>query len=377
MYTLKGKYTSANVMLPEGIFADESTTSQIYSFLNHPAFKGCYIAIMPDCHAGNGACVGFTMKINDYIIPAIVGVDIGCRVRTVRLSKSIPTNSRDKLDSLVRRTIPSGFNTHKGNTSSGIGNLFDEKIKVYSKIAGGDINRNINSIGSLGGGNHFIELGVDSNNKQWLTVHSGSRRFGLDIATYHQKRAVSHLRNNFIKDIPKGLEFLYEDTLYLEHMKFAQEFAKSNVDRILELLLKSIKIEFGNIYYDDDIESVHNYIGDDNIIRKGAVSAYKGERVVIPFNMEDGLIIGEGLGSSKWNNSAPHGAGRVMSRTRAKALLNLDEAKEDMKSAGVYSSNIPLDEVKGAYKDKELILNAIHETAKIIDFIRPIYNFKA
>jgi len=227
-------------------------------------------------------------------------------------------------------------------------------------------------MGSLGGGNHFIEIGIDSEDFPWLTVHTGSRKFGLDICNYHQKRAKKHLEDNFVKGIPRGLEFLHNDEEYLNDMEIAQWFAHKNREEISNRIL-----EFLDVQVLKSIESVHNYIDlDNNIIRKGAVSAQKGEDIVIPFNMLDGLMIGKGKGSRKWNYSAPHGAGRIMSRTKAKEELNLEEVEKQMIDANIYTSNIPLDEAPGAYKDKELILNSIDETMEVIDFIRPIYNFK-
>lgn len=374
MYTLQGKYNKANIMLPEGELADEESTKQIYSILNHPAFKGMYIVFMPDLHAGAGCTIGFTATLNDYLIPNIVGVDIGCGVLSLKLIQ--PTISMGLLDKCIRDNIPSGFAVNNKIKKEGVPVWLFEEIERISDKIGSDKARNLRAMGTLGGGNHFIELGVDENNDYWLTIHSGSRKFGLDIANYHQKRAKKHLENNFVKGIPKGLEFLYKDLEYLKDMQTAQVFAEYNRQVMAFEILK-----FFGLKYSDRVESVHNYICTvDQIIRKGAVSAYKGQKVVIPFNMQDGLIIGVGKGSSKWNNSAPHGAGRVLSRKKAKETLDLEKAKKEMEDSHIWTTSLnasTLDEVKDAYKNKDMIIEAIEETVEITNFVKPIYNFKA
>ena len=373
MYTIKGKYNSANIMLPEGQFADDVTTKQIYSFLNHPAFQDTYIVLMPDLHAGAGSCIGFTMKLNDYVIPNIVGVDIGCGVLTGKLPKNSSINL-SSLDEFIRGNIPSGFNVNDKPMSDR--SILKVPVQAISDKINSNIARNLRAIGTLGGGNHFIELGIDSNNNQWLTVHTGSRKFGLDIANYHQKRAKKYIKDNFITGIQTGLEFMYKDSEYFDDMNVAQLFARENRSKIMSLLTTYLGVELS-----ERIESVHNYIDfDTNIIRKGAISAQLNENVVIPFNMVDGLVIGKGNGNKKWNYSAPHGAGRILSRTKAKKELDLAYALKEMQDANIFTTSLnqnTLDEARGAYKDKDMILNAIEETIEVIDFIKPIYNFKA
>jgi len=385
MFTIKGKYNSANIMLPNGTL-DETTTKQIYGFLNNPAFGNTYIAVMPDCHFGAGACIGYTQKMNGYIIPNIVGVDLGCGVLSINLGEQ--KIDLKKLDNYIRENIPYGFNVNaKAYHDSGysikikMGELKDNIKRISDKIES-DGNRNVLALGSLGGGNHFEELGKDEKGNTWLTVHTGSRKFGLDIAGYHQNIAKKNMKEMFIGDAHRGLEFLTEKTGandYMEDMKVAQLFADTNRMIIAKkIIVDYLKLDLTKL---DKINTVHNYINfEDNIIRKGAISAHKDERLVIPFNMEDGLIIGVGKGNSKWNYSAPHGAGRVLSRTKAKKELNLKDMEDGMKRAGVYTTSLSaktLDEAKGAYKNKALILTEICETVDVTHYVKPIYNFKS
>jgi len=374
MFTIKAKYNSANVMLPDEGHIDDTTKTQIYGFLNHPAFGNSYIAIMPDCHAGAGSCIGFTMKMNDYIIPNIVGVDIGCGVLSANVGKT--KIDLQKFDDFIRGNIPSGFNV---NSKSQIDNTpFKDTVLKLSKKIGSDPARNVLACGSLGGGNHFIEIGVDENEDKWITVHTGSRKFGLDICNYHQNIAKGLMKKMFIGSAYHKMEFLtdgYKED-YLKDMEIAQNFAERSRDLIITKLVDFIGVKEKSV-----VESTHNFIDfQDNIVRKGAIRAYENESLIIPFNMQDGLIIGEGKSNPKWNYSAPHGAGRVLSRRKAKETLDIKDMKEGMKRAGVFTTSLSkntLDEAKGAYKNKHLILNAIKETVDIKHFVKPIYNFKS
>jgi len=373
MITMKGKYNTANIMIDS---IDDSTKEQIQGFLNHPAFGNTYIAIMPDVHAGAGAVVGFTMKMNDYIIPNVIGVDIGCSVLSYKFKNN--NISLEKLDEFIKSEIPSGFNINPNykHISKDYG-LYALATTVCDTIKI-DAEKALRAIGSLGGGNHFIEAGVDSESNLWITVHSGSRNFGLKVAQYYQKLAKKNLEKYFIRDQYKNLEFLLTDSddgrSYLFSLGVAQEFANQNRKEIMKRIIKFMDSEPIEI-----IESVHNYIsGHDNIIRKGAVSARKGEKLVIPFNMRDGIAICVGKGNSKYNYSAPHGAGRILSRTQAKQQLSISEFEETMK--GIYTTTAnaeTLDEAPMAYKDKDIIIENIKETVDIIEMIKPIYNFKA
>lgn len=381
MYTLKAKYNLANVMLPENQCLDEETTKQIYGFLNHPAFAKTYIAVMPDAHAGKGACVGFTMQCNDYIIPNVVGVDIGCGMTAVEFS--VTEENWELLDKIIRTEIPSGFSRHKDYRKNVNGLQIDDYEKLGKKV-GQEIDLTLGSIGTLGGGNHFIEVSEsDEEGKFILVIHSGSRNLGLKVAEYHQNKAKALMNEMFIGDAYKGLEFLTETNgrqEYIDDAEKAQQYASLNRKVIIERILKVLELK-GMLKYTDFNykESIHNYIDTENyIIRKGAISAQKDEEVIIPLNMRDGIIYGKGKGSAKWNFSAPHGAGRILSRTQAKKEIDFEDYKESMKDVWTSSvSEKTLDEAPNAYKSAEMIVEAIQETIKI-DFIgKPVYNFKA
>jgi tRNA-splicing ligase RtcB (3'-phosphate/5'-hydroxy nucleic acid ligase) len=372
MFIMKGKYNFAHIMID---YIDDSTKEQIQGFLNHPAFANTHIAIMPDCHAGKGAVVGFTMKMNDYIIPNIVGVDIGCGM----LSRKFAIENIDlpKFDLFIKEHIPSGFSINN-NIAESTGLYFKDKVQEVCKTIGvEDYKKALRAIGSLGGGNHFIEIGKDSKNNYWVTIHSGSRNFGLKVANYYQSIAKANLKKYFIGNEYKDLEFLLTNEKdgqdYIRDLKIVQKFASLNrlemMNRITEYL------GCGSL---QEIESVHNFIGDDNIIRKGATPARQDEMVIIPFNMRDGLAICKGKGSSMYNYSAPHGAGRILSRTQAKKELLVVTFREQME--GIYTSTATIDtidEAPNAYKDKQTIIDNIKDTVDIIDFVKPVYNFKA
>jgi RNA-splicing ligase RtcB len=376
MLTYTGKHNSANVMIDD---IDETTVTQIYSFLNHPAFGNTYIAIMPDCHAGAGAVIGYTAKMNSYVIPNVVGVDIGCGIEAFNLGQ-IEVDFA-KLDVFIRENIPSGF--HIRDNEIQIDGVLRNNIQKVCICCGmkANIDRVLRSIGTLGGGNHFIELDKDAKNNLWLIVHSGSRKFGLDTAVSHQQRAKELMIEMFLgASAYKDLEFLPIDKggqQYLDDMKVAQEYAAVNRYHMARIIIEEFfKQEYSKL---ESVKSVHNYINfSDNILRKGAISAHEGERVIIPLNMRDGTIIGTGKGSAKWNMSAPHGAGRIYSRSRAKRELQLDEFQKEM--VGVWSSCVSkdtLDESPMAYKDKQKIIDAIGESVTIDFIMKPVYNFKA
>ena len=372
MFVMKGKYNFAHIMID---VIDETTKEQIQGFLNHPAFVNTYIAIMPDCHAGKGAVVGFTMKMNDYIIPNIVGVDIGCGM----LSRKFAIDNIDlpKFDEFIKKNIPSGFSINN-NIAESTGLYFkDEVQEVCKNISLEDYKKALRAIGSLGGGNHFIEIGKDSENNYWVTIHSGSRNFGLKVANYYQSIAKANLKKYFIGNEYKDLEFLLTNEKdgqdYIRDLKVAQKFASLNRWEMMDRITKYLG--YSSL---QEIESVHNFIGDDNIIRKGATPARENELVIIPFNMRDGLAICKGRGSSIYNYSAPHGAGRILSRTQAKKELSVVTFKEQMKDIYTTTATVEtIDEAPGAYKDKQIIIDNIKDTVDIIDFVKPVYNFKA
>jgi len=320
------------------------------------------------------------MPLRDHVIPSIVGVDIGCGVYTYNLG---PINVKfEEFDQFIRENIPNGMHVRTSDTT--LIKLVDERlattVKDVCSIIGEDIARTFLSFGTLGGGNHYIELNKDQNKNIWLSIHSGSRHFGLAVATFHQKRAKELMRKMFHgASAYNGLEFLPMDlggAGYLIDMRVAQDFADVNRELMAKTLIEGFFHQDFKVI--ESIKSVHNYIGEDKIIRKGAISAREGERLIIPLNMRDGAIIGVGKGSSKWNFSAPHGAGRKYSRKKAKENFTLEEFEKEMN--GIWSSCVKaktLDESPMAYKDASDILDNIGETVDVQEIIKPIYNFKA
>lgn len=406
MIMLKGKYSEAKVFTNN---IDNAAISQIIELLNQPFAKDSKIRIMPDVHAGKGCVIGFTANLGDIIPINLVGVDIGCGVLTVELGDI--KIDLEKLDQVIREKVPAGFNSHNEAVAS-----FDrlKELYIYDKLK--DKVRIKNSVGSLGGGNHFIEVGVDKNDKKYLVVHTGSRNLGHQVARYYHelaKKACSFDEDQYNKDrdiiirdyqksgrqkeiegalkrlkkkydnlkpkYPEELCFLVgEDRLqYLHDMNLCQEYADLNRETIANIILGEM--------FDKSTESfkhfhtVHNYINfEDNIIRKGAISAKNKEKVLIPINMREGSILARGKGSEDWNFSAPHGAGRIMSRGEAKDNIKLEEFKESMK--GIYTSSVnegTIDEAPMAYKPIREIIDNIGDTVEVLDIIKPIYNFKA
>lgn len=403
------------------IFTDDieqEATNQINELLDQEAFKDSKIRIMPDVHAGKGCVIGFTGNLGDKVIPNIVGVDIGCGMLCVELGNI--DLDLERLDKIIREYVPSGFEVHDERKYKF---LELQDLKCYRELK--DTKRLERSIGTLGGGNHFIEIDIDENNNKYLVIHTGSRNLGKQVAEYYQELAnqlcnynigeykekqqeliktyKEHDRKQEIqsalmklkeeykidhKKIPKDLAYLegqYRED-YLHDMKICQEFAILNRKTIANIILKNI------MHYqdgeeplncwdlkDDYFETIHNYISfEDNIVRKGAISAKKGEMVLIPMNMRDGCIIGVGKGNDDWNQSAPHGAGRIMSRMKAKETFNLDEYKESMKD--IYTTSVnedTIDEAPFVYKPMQEIIDNIGDTVDIIKIIKPIYNFKA
>jgi RNA-splicing ligase RtcB len=374
MIQIKGKYNTANVMIDE---IDEATHSRIQSMVNHPAFAKTYIAIMPDCHEGKGSVIGFTAKLNDYIIPNVVGVDIGCGVDAYKLDKHIDFV---KFDMFCRRDIPHGRNRREKPIYDGnkLGKLINADIEELSEQLSMSIPEITSAIGTLGGGNHFIEIDEDNEDNHWLLIHSGSRHFGLRICDYYQSKAKRLMEKMFISpDAYKDAEFLPADAggrEYIYDMQIAQRYASLNRKTIAESILNHFGVAFS-----ESIFSIHNYIDMDNeIIRKGAISAQAGEKLLIPLNMRDGCIVGVGKGSGKWNFSAPHGAGRLLSRAKAKESLHVDEFKKQME--GVFSNSVSgktLDESPMAYKAPSTILEAIDETVEVKFVMKSVCNFKA
>lgn len=400
------------------IFTDnieDEAVKQIDLLLEQEPFKNCRVRIMPDVHAGKGCVIGFTADLGDKVIPNIVGVDIGCGMLCVELGDI--EIDLEKLDKIINENIPAGRNIreHKLLDFEKINDLYClRELKETKKF-----NR---AIGTLGGGNHFIEIDVDDEGNKYLVIHTGSRNLGKQVADYYQNLAIELCsgkeemfkrkeeiirrykeqdRKAEIQKALKELESEYKENkpnlpndlcylegkyrgMYLHDMKICQEYASLNRSYIANTILKNIMyfkkaIEPLDSWDIDYFETVHNYISfEDNIVRKGAIRANKGERVIIPINMRDGSIIAIGKGNEDWNNSAPHGAGRIMSRGEAKKTFKLEDFKESMKD--IYTTSVveeTIDEAPFVYKPMQEIIDNIKDTVEIQKIIKPIYNFKA
>ena len=369
--------------------------------LNQPMSEGQQIRIMPDVHAGAGCTIGTTMTITDKAVPNLVGVDIGCGMETVCIRESFI--EVQKLDKLIRAQIPSGFNIRKKN------HRYLEKTDLVGLYCFHHINleRAEKSLGTLGGGNHFIEADRGEDGSIYIVIHSGSRHLGLEVAKYYQEEAYKRLNrcsktemealiaklksegkekqiqkelkkltNTRHTDVPKPLAYTEGDLFeqYIHDMKIVQEYAMLNRQAMMDEIIKGM-----GLHIRDSFTTIHNYIDTEKmILRKGAVSAQSGETLLIPINMRDGSLICTGKGNPDWNCSAPHGAGRVLSRGEARATLTLSEFKKQME--GIYSTSVSrdtIDESPMAYKSVDDIVSNIGDTVDINDVIKPIYNFKA
>jgi tRNA-splicing ligase RtcB (3'-phosphate/5'-hydroxy nucleic acid ligase) len=394
---ISGTQTEAKVF---SNYPQETALQQIKELCNQPFLKETKIRIMPDYHAGKGCVIGTTIMLKDKVVPNLVGVDVGCGVLTVNLQDKVV--DFNKLDQVIRNRVPSGQELHSEETVQYISTSFPktENYKAKHILSQGKAEY---SLGTLGGGNHFIEVSIDEAGCHYLTIHTGSRYLGSKIAQYYQKLAISKLRQQDLDEMINGLKkegrhheiqtaiqrykeknpVIPDDLAYLEgedfndyihDMHLAQSFAKANREEIAQTIIQQMGFEEL-----DRFDTVHNYIDTDQmILRKGAVSAQKGERLIIPINMRDGSILAVGKGNAEWNYSAPHGAGRVLSRTKATKTLSMDEFKQTM--LGVWTTSVSeetLDEAPMAYKPINEILEKIEDTAEIVEFIKPVYNFKA
>lgn len=389
------------------IFTDNiepEALNQIYTLVKQPAFSDCKVRIMPDVHAGAGCVIGFTADLGDKVIPNIVGVDIGCGMLTTELGK-IDIDFQ-KLDDVIRKYVPSGRNAHDEEQSAFSANIIE---KLYCKKQLRNVEWLKRSLGTLGGGNHFIEVDIDNNGNKYLVIHSGSRNLGKQVAEIYKKMAIDDLNGEpkqeeirriieeykrsgkekeislaiaelnkkfTISKVPKELSYLIGEhrELYLHDMKLCQKFAVENRRMMAEIIAYKMDWSISGKF-----ETIHNYIEDEtNMVRKGAISAKNGERVLIPINMRDGCIIGIGKGNEDWNYSAPHGAGRIMSRRKAKEYVSMEEYEKTMK--GIFTTSVnqyTIDESPMAYKSMQEILENIKNTVEVERIIKPIYNFKA
>lgn len=394
MIKLNGKYTSAICYTD---YVEASAQSQLIELCNQSFTENAHIRIMPDVHAGTGCCIGTTMLITDKVVPNLVGVDIGCGVLAVKLlEKSIDYR---QLDFVIRDFVPCGPE------------IFAEEQPSCDYIAAAKapvvkLSKAKCSMGTLGGGNHFIEIDRDEQGILWLVIHTGSRHFGMEIANYYQKQGIRQvyktLTDSFIADlkaqgkekeiaektkafrarptgIPEELMFCEGQLMkdYLYDVDIAQRFACDNRKAIAKAILDKMGLHSAN----EDVLSVHNYIDTETspmILRKGAVAARLGQKLIIPINMAEGSLLCEGLGNAEWNYSAPHGAGRKYSRRDAKANFSMEEYQQRME--GIYSTSVQettIDESPMAYKSLADIEGNISETVKIVGRLKPEYNFKA
>jgi RNA-splicing ligase RtcB len=387
------KTKNGNIIKVYAKTIEDTAMRQIKELGEFDPYKDSKIRIMPDCHAGAGCTIGTTMEIKDKITPNLVGVDIGCGMLTVMLADD--EIDLQKLDAIINKYIPNGFNIHTKQKAE------FEFDKLFAKTL--NIDRAKLSLGSLGGGNHFIEVGKNSKGELFLVIHSGSRNIGGQVAKYYQNIAIDNLTDNSRerkelierlkkegrqKEIGKKLNKLKRPVInndlayliggdfdnYMHDMELMQKYASLNRKTIAEIILRK-----AGLCAITNFETIHNYIDFDRMMmRKGAVSAEEGEVLLIPINMRDGSIIAKGKGNADWNYSAPHGAGRLMGRRQAHKNLDLDTFKDQMKD--IYSTSVlteTLDEAPDAYKPMNEIIDLIGDTVDIIDIIKPIYNFKS
>lgn len=415
MKTLQGTYGKDCKVFTDNI--EPQALETIQKLLDNPVTEGKPVRIMPDTHDGKGIVIGFTMPMGEWVNPNHIGVDIGCGMLCARITSTITPDMYMDIDQRIREVVPMGFETHEWSKTDIWHNIiFDDFFYPrtdidnrwnfsFSKIAnlcrniGLDLNVWQRSIGTLGGGNHFIELGrSEKTGHYYLTIHSGSRNFGKRVCDYHAKNLdgykkmlaeeMVHIKQTLPKQQWEAAIKLAKKRLqgrggyltgeakeeYLKDMYTAQAYASVNRYTILHLILRAMSWKCGEV-----IETVHNYINpQDNIIRKGAVSAHEGEKLIIPMNMADGILLCRGKGNKDWNCSAPHGAGRLFSRTAAREQLSMDEFKQRM--TNVYSTSVcpeTLDESPMAYKPTEEIRSLIEPTVEVLDVIKPVINLKA
>jgi RNA-splicing ligase RtcB len=402
MKTFKTKFGSEVKIFTDNI--EDEALKQIKNLANNPFYKDSKIRIMPDVHSGKGCTIGTTMTVKDKISPKLIGVDIGCGVTAFKLQeKDIDLK---KLDAIIKYTVPSGKNVHKNYNDNILITKLLNSLKCKDHV---DIERAKQSIGTLGGGNHFIEVDKDKEGNLYLIIHSGSRSLGYQVAKYYEKVAIDFLKDSKRKKIQRTINRLKaagrqkeiqsainkikqrsineENAVligknfdnYIEDVQKVTLYALLNRTYIAYIILRNMNLNFRV----KTINTIHNFIAksiddDTYIVRKGAISALLNKLVVIPINMKEGTLLCRGLGNVEWNCSAPHGAGRLMSRKKAFETLNYDEYVKSM--SGIYSSSVTkdtLDESPMAYKPIDEIINNIKGTVEVIDILKPIYNFKA
>ena len=379
METIKGAYTSARIFTTRNkeTAIDQYAISQLQMICNQESSKGCRIRVMPDVHPGKVGTIGLTMTIGKKIIPNLIGIDIGCGITLAQIKgKKI---EYQKLDTVIRDSIPSGFNIRTK------AHRFKDEFDFDALRCARHIRRDkaLLSLGSLGGGNHFIEVDRDNSENLYIVIHSGSRYLGKAVTEYYLNEGQKILKHKGL-NTPYEITWLEEGLMedYLHDLQTVQRFASLNRDIILDELVKGMKWKVLDSY-----ECIHNYVDTTSdtldtfaspMLRKGAVSAKNDEKVIIPINMRDGILLGTGLGNIEWNCSAPHGSGRIMKRKDVKQSFTVSTFKSEMK--GIYSSCISkdtLDEAPFAYRSLEDIADVIRKTVTIDRILHPVYNFKA
>ena len=398
MIEIQGKYNGAKIFTD---VVDSASIAQVQELCNQEFTAGSRIRMMPDIHAGAGCTIGTTMTITDKVVPNLVGVDIGCGMETVRIRET--HLELQKLDKLIYEKIPSGFSI-RTKAHRSFSRIDLSQLCCAKQV---DLIRAEKSIGTLGGGNHFIEVDRDDEGNLYIVVHSGSRHLGVEVARYYQEtgykalngtddatvagiiarmraegrekeiqKELKKLKNIKQTSIPKALAYVSGELFeqYIHDMKIVQQFAALNRQAMMDEIIGGMKL-----HVEEQFTTIHNYIDTDAmILRKGAVSAKAGEQLLIPINMRDGSLICVGKGNEDWNCSAPHGAGRLMSRADAKQSFTVSEFRKQM--ADVFTTSVnksTLDECPMAYKGMQDILDNIGPTAEVVKIIRPIYNFKA
>ena len=370
---VKGIYSEAHIMCNqelEGSKVDQYALAQVQMICDNKASEGSIIRVMPDVHPGKVGPIGLTMTVGERILPSLVGIDIGCGMLAVKLGKI--RGDFQKLDTVIRDNVPVGFkirNTVHRNAE------FDlERLRCYKHIRS---DKALLSIGTLGGGNHFIELNQDDNKEAYMIIHTGSRHLGKEVAEYYISAGQKSLKKQGITDVPQEMTYLTGDLMedYLHDLEVVQEYASLNRRVIASEIIKGMKWKEKEV-----ISCIHNYVDFSEglpVLRKGAISAKENEDVIIPINMKDGVILGKGKGNAEWNNSAPHGSGRIASREVTNNTHTVSEFKASMK--GVYSTCISkdtLDEAPFAYRGVDYIKEAVEDAVAISKILKPIYNYK-
>lgn len=400
MFEITGKYGTAKVLVSDWINLEEAAHKQIINLLNQKWADGCNIAVMPDVHAGTGCVIGFTQKINGRVCPNLVGVDVSCGMQVLKISKDFHFDLKN-LDKVWRQRVPMGMEHRK------IKHPFCKNVDLSKLIANVNQEKELLALGTLGGGNHFCELDKDEKGDYYLVTHSGSRHLGIEVCKYWQNKAIMYCNNNTkaregliqklkaegrekeietelkklpaSEKVPNELAYLEGEDLegYLHDMRICQDFAYWSRKAMQHEICEALNIKRKHIL--DEFCTIHNYVDTEaRIVRKGSIRLLKDEIAIIPISMAYGSLIVKGKGSSEYNFSGPHGAGRLMSRSKAKETLKMEDFKKSME--GIYTTSVStsiIDESPMAYKSAEDILENIKDLCEVVSIIKPIWNVKA